>query len=144
MRLRSPRFEHSKAHVILHFLAHFSIENSPVKEYTSGSVDIFVLGAKGEVFSDVPAVCGAPTGTESEQTTKPSAIDSRGIGIFDIVIRRAFGRRTGTDMELQTTQIGRFTNKRVYCLDNSVGTYIIGGNSSFCMSPRYSGYPVRK
>ena len=48
MRLRSPWFEHRKAHVILHFLAHFSIENSPVKGYTSGSVDIFVLGAKGE------------------------------------------------------------------------------------------------
>ena len=56
--------------IILHFLAHFSIENPPVTGYISGSVDIFVFGAKGEAFSDVPAVCGAPTGTESKSAAR--------------------------------------------------------------------------
>ncbi len=34
--------------VILYFLAHFSIENSPVKGYICGSVDSLIFGAKGE------------------------------------------------------------------------------------------------
>ena len=34
--------------VILHLLAHFSIENALVKGYICGSVDMFVAGAKGE------------------------------------------------------------------------------------------------
>ena len=54
--------------VILHLLPVFPLAHPPVTGYISGSVDIFACGAKGEVFSDVPAVCGSPTGTESEQT----------------------------------------------------------------------------
>ena len=51
--------------------------------------------------SGVPAICGAPTGTEFAQIRghlrltidyRLLTIDSRWIGIFDIVIRRSFGR----------------------------------------------------
>ena len=53
--------------VILHPLAHFSIENSPVTGYICGSVDVFVFAAKGEGSPTCPPFCGAPTGTESER-----------------------------------------------------------------------------
>ena len=34
--------------VILCFLPHFSIENSPLTGYICGSVDVFIFAAKGE------------------------------------------------------------------------------------------------
>ncbi len=48
--------------VILHLLAHFSIENSPVKGYICGSVDILILGAEGEGSPTCPRFAGRRRG----------------------------------------------------------------------------------
>jgi len=52
--------------VILHLMTHFSIEDSPLKGYISGSADIYIFSSQRRRFSDVLAICGAPTGTESK------------------------------------------------------------------------------
>ena len=44
--------------VILHFLAHFSIESPLGKGYICGSVDVFILGAKGEGSPTCPPFAG--------------------------------------------------------------------------------------
>ena len=54
--------------VILHFLAHFSIENSPVTRYICGSVDVFVLAAKGEGSPTCPPFAGHRRGRSLRNT----------------------------------------------------------------------------
>ena len=54
--------------VILHFVSHFSIENALVTGYIFGSVDMFVLGAKGEGSPTCPPFAGHRRGRSLRNT----------------------------------------------------------------------------
>ena len=54
--------------VILHSLAHFSIESPPGKGYICGSVDVFIFAAKGEGSPTCPPFAGRRRGRSLSNT----------------------------------------------------------------------------
>jgi len=66
--------------VILHFLAHFSIESPPGKGYICGSVDVFIFGAKGEGSPTCPPFAGHRRGRSLSNTH----VLNRGGQVFEV------------------------------------------------------------